>query len=192
MLELAFALFIIANPIGNIPGFVALLKDFPLQRQRWILLRETIFALLLCLFFEFFGDFFLDLLLVRNYTITISGGIVLFLTSLSMIFSKESNGSSGSSKQEPFIVPIATPLLAGGGLLTTVMLFSHQVSKLTVTLALLLAWVPVIICTTCSPYLLKICGKRGLGALEQLFGMLLLMLSCNLIVNGLGAFIKSL
>lgn len=194
LLQLAFTFFLIANPIGNAPSFVALLKDFPVERQRRILLREALFALLLCLFFEFFGDVLLNLIAVRNFTLTISGGIVLLLSALAMIFSVRTAPGTRQEpqKREPFVVPIATPLLAGGGLLTLVMLYSHQLPKTTVTLALLIAWVGVIAATICAPFLQNIFGRRGLAALEHFVGMLLLMMACNLIDRGLGAFIESL
>jgi len=196
LIQVAFVFFLIANPLGNLPGFVSLLKDFPFQRQRQILLREMFFALCICLFFVFFGDLLLNMLMVRTFTLTIGGGIVLLLTALGMIFSIGKTETDGPQEtatlREPFVVPIATPLIAGGGLLTTVMLYSHQLPKAIVTIALLLAWIPVFAIAFAAPYLQKLLGRRGLAATEQLVGMLLLMIACDLISRGLGAFIHSL
>jgi multiple antibiotic resistance protein len=180
------------NSIGNCPTFLALLKDFSVQDQRRILFRETTFAFLLCIFFVFFGELLLHLLGVKNYTLTVAGGIILLLSSLEMIFSAGKSGPGSSLKQEPFIMPIATPLLAGGALLTNVILFTQQTSKTTVSLALIMAFIPAILITTSAPYLMKYCNRRGLIALEQLVGMVLLMIGADLLVKGFGAFIQSI
>lgn len=189
LFQLALTFFIIANPIGNAPGFVALLAGIPIRRQQKILLRETFFALLLCFFFAFFGDYLLEALAVKHYTLTISGGVVLFFSAMAMVFSIDKGAERSPLKQEPFVVPIATPLIAGGGLLTTVVLFSQEVSKTTISFALILAFIPIFLATINAPYLQIFFGKRGLKALEQIVGMVLLMVACDLITKGFGAFI---
>lgn len=191
--QTALTFFLVANPIGNSPVVVALVKDFPFERQKIIVMREGIFAFLLALFFQFAGEHFLNLLNISNYAVTLCGGIILFLIALQMIFSISDAGEMAALKQEPFIVPIATPLLTGAGLLSVVMLKSHEVQNdMLITLSLVVAWVGVLGVMAAAPYLQKILGKSGLLALEQLMGLVLAMISMQLLVRGVHLFMDHL
>lgn len=191
LIQIALTFFLISNPIGNSPAIVALVKDFEFERQKKILLREGIIALFIALFFQYFGEFFLGVLGVQGYTVGITGGILLFLVALEMIFSKAPPTDTKQQKQEPFIVPIATPILSGPGLMAIIMLYSRQeADNMKITLAILLAWVFVLAVVMTAPYLQKILGKRGLVALEQLMGMILAMMSAGMILNGVKLFVE--
>ncbi len=194
MLSLALTFFLVANPIGNSPAMIALVKDCEFSRQKIILLREAIFALLLALFFQYFGEFFLDGLSIKDYAVMASGGLLLFIVALGMIFvNRSSEDSVASTRKEPFFVPIATPIISGPGLLAIIMLKSRlENNNIKITMAILLAWVGVIAVLTTAPYLQKFLGKRGLVALEQIMGLILALMSIDMIVNGTSLFIKSL
>ncbi len=110
-----------------------------------------------------------------------------------MIFtSKTEERVKESPKQDPFIVPIATPLLSGAGLLTMIMLYSKEENdNLKIFLAILLAYRGH--CRACiRPLPPNFSGKRGLSALEQLMGMLLTMIAMEMIVQGSTLFITAL
>ncbi len=190
--NIALTLFLVANPIGNSPAIIALIKDFSFERQRKIMFRESIFALLLALFFQYMGEIFLGSLHIRGYTVQLCGGILLLLVSLNMIF-KTQNGSAASLKNtEPMFVPIATPLISGPGLLTIIMLYTPQDTPLKISLAIALAWIGVTGVLVFAPYLQRILHKSGLGALEQLMGLVLSMMAVEMIVQGLTLFIKAM
>jgi multiple antibiotic resistance protein len=189
----ALTFFLVTNPIGNSPAIVALIKDYDLARQKKIMLREALISLALALFFQYFGEFFLSKLHIQDYAVTLCGGILLFMVALNMIFSLSQPAEVTSMKQEPFIVPIATPLLSGPGLLTIIMLYSREVgNNLMISSAILIAWIGVTLVLITAPYLQKILGKRGLIALEQLMGMILAMIAMEMIVKGFTLFFKAL
>jgi multiple antibiotic resistance protein len=189
LFQIALTFFLVTNPIGNSPAIIALVKDYPFNRQRYLMLREGVFALLLALFFQYLGEHFLSLLHIKNYAVTLCGGTLLFLVALGMIFSVPENGETHALKQEPFIVPIATPLLSGAGLLTVIMLKSHEVqNNLLITGAILIAWIGVLLVLGTAPYLQKLLGKRGLLALEQLMGLVLAMIAVEMLVKGASMF----
>lgn len=191
--QIALTFFLVTNPIGNSPAIVALIKDFPFERQKKIMLREGFIALAIALFFQYLGEQFLHFLNISNYAVTLCGGTLLFLVSLQMIFSMNSHDNTAPMKQEPFIVPIATPLLSGAGLLTIIMLKSHEVhNNFLITTSILIAWIGVIAVLAAAPYLQKILGKRGLHALEQLMGLVLAMISIELLVKGATLYRESL
>lgn len=190
--QLALTFFIIANPIGNSPAIIALVKDYDFRRQRWIIMRETFIALLIAIFFQFFGKGFLDLIHVEQYALTLCGGILLFLVALSMIFSIPSSQQNPHLKQEPFIVPIATPILTGPGLMAIIMLKSVQeANNIKILSAILLAWAGIFIILALAPYLQRVLGKRGLMALEQLMGMILALIAMQMCVTGAELFLNT-
>lgn len=193
ILQLAMIFFIVTNPIGNSPTIIALIKNHSIPEQQKILFRESIFSMLLAIFFLYLGETFLKNLFIDNYALTTSGGILLFVVALKMIFSNRDESQVGPPKQDPFIVPIATPLLSGAGLLTMIMLYSKQEGNdLKILFAILVAWVGVTTVLVTAPYLQIFLGKRGLAALEQLMGMLLSMIAMEMIVQGSALFITAL
>lgn len=194
MIALALTFFLVTNPVGNSPVIIALVKDYDFKKQQRILFREALFALILALFFQYFGRKFLGLLNIQDFVVTISGGILLLLVAFSMIFSLGIPEKKSSEKRpEPFIVPIATPILSGPGLLAVIMLKSQLVeSSIEVTLAIFLAWVGVMLVMGAAPYMDRILGKRGLAALEQVMGLILAFISMEMLVKGTGDLMRLL
>lgn len=191
--RIALTFFLVANPIGNCPPILALVKDYDIDTQRKIIMREAIIALFLALFFQFFGEVFLSTLNIQNYAVTLCGGILLFIVALSMIFTKSPDIQALTPKQEPFIVPIATPILTGPGLMAIIMLQSHELNdNFLITSAILIAWVGVFLVLSIAPYMQKVLGKRGMVALEQLMGMILSFISMGLLVEGVTRFLETL
>lgn len=192
-LAMALTFFLVANPIGNSPTILALLKDYDFERQKRIVFREAMISLLIALFFQFFGELFLTMLRINQYALILTGGLVLFLLALQMIFHKPEDKQNPQAKQEPFIVPIATPMISGAGLMTFIMVnAASEMNNLKITSAILIAWIGVTFVLVTAPYLQKIIGKRGMAALEQVMGMILGLMSMQMIVNGSMLFIKTL
>lgn len=191
--SMALTFFLIANPVGTSPTIIALVKDFDFRRQKMILFREATIAMLLALFFQYFGELFLGALNIKDYAVTITGGLLLLLVAYGMIFHDHANDETTSTKQEPFIVPIATPIISGAGLLSVIMLFANkEKNNFVITTAILIAWVGVYFVLMTAPYLQKLLGKRGLSALEQIMGLILALMSMEMVVKGTAQFLKTL
>ena len=191
--QIALALFLVANPIGNIPAFVSLVKDFSFSEQKKILFREAIFSFLIAFVFLFIGEPFLDALHIEKYAVSVCGETLLFIVALNMIFPPTESEQEVSKRQPPFIVPIATPLITGGGVLSTMMIYANQVQNtFTIVAALVVAYLGVTIVVVSAVYLQTILGRRGLLAMEQLMGMMLALLSMELIVKGSTDFVHIL
>jgi len=184
-------LFIILDPFGNIPVFSSILKNFDAERRKKILIRELCIALGVMLLFLFAGNIILSMLQLDTAALRISGGVVLFLVALGMLFPSKSVLSSDDG-DEPFIVPIAIPLMAGPSLLTMIMLLAKQhPSQLhLVALSTVGAWLAAATILMFTPVFLKIMGKRGLRAMERLMGMILIMIAVQMLLNGIQEFIK--
>ncbi len=193
--DLALQLFLITNPIGNSPAILALVKRYDFQKQKRIMLREAFFALMLALFFQAVGEPFLDALGIQDYALSMCGGILILLAGLGMIFPNhhEEELEEESLQREPYLVPIATPLLSGAGLLTYVMIFSKKLDNpLEMTGAILICWIGVFAVMGGAPYLLRAFGKRGLQVLEQIMGLVLSMIAMEMIVKGARLFVDGL
>lgn len=191
--SLALIFFIITNPIGNSPTVIAMIKNHPLKEQQKILLRESIFATILALFFLFLGDTFEKNLKICDYALSTSGGILLLIVAFNMIFSEYHEETIETPKQNPFIVPIATPLLSGPGLLAVIMLYAKQeTNDLKIFIAIIIAFAGVTAVMVSAPYLQVFFGKRGMAALEQFMGMILALMAVDMIVRGTHLFVKVL
>ncbi len=188
-------LLLVMDPIGNVPIFLSFLKDVDAKRRSWIVARESLFALLILLFFLFFGPALMELLHIGMAALYISGGVLLFIISLGMIFPHIMHRNPAEEPQfegEPFIVPLATPMLAGPSTMATIMIFTSR--KPTVlwgwVLALGLAWIFSTIILLLSQRLSRVLGPRGLLACERLMGMILTVIAVQMFLDGMSQFWK--
>lgn len=188
----ALTLFLILDPLGNIPVFLSVLKPLSPQRQRIVLVRELLIALAVLMGFLWGGKYFLELMHLRQESVAIAGGIVLFLIGIRMIFPRPEGLMGEIPGGEPFIVPLAIPLVAGPSGMAAVMLMgSNEPHRLADwSLALILAWGVTAAILFCSPLLYKWLGRRVLTAVERLMGMLLVALSVQMFLDGVGTYLK--
>jgi multiple antibiotic resistance protein len=177
----AVALFIVMNPIGNIPVFLGILSNFPIKRQRIILLRELIFALIILVTFSFGGKAILNFLDLDDNVLGVGGGILLFLIALGIIFPRY-NGME-DEKTEPILVPIAIPLTAGPGSLATVMLWGHQMSSLMTISVIGVVWLCVTGILVGSTWLKHIVSDGIFMGVKKLGGFLLCLIATHMIVH---------
>lgn len=193
ILSAAVLLILIMDPLGNLPIFMSVLKHTEPKRRRVIVIRELFIAFLLMLIFLFAGEKILAFLSLRAETVSISGGIILFLIAIKMIFPGVTGSSSGlSAGEEPFIVPLAVPLVAGPTLLATLILLPHQYPEQMghLVIALLLAWGGTVAILLQSSLFLRLLGENGVNALERLMGLILVMLATQMFLDGLRAWLK--
>jgi multiple antibiotic resistance protein len=191
--SLILTLCLMAIPTSSIPTILSLIKDFDAKRQRWILFREALFSMLLAFIFLFIGKPFLKMAEIETYALNISGGALLFLIALRMIFPERRIASKNASLvREPFVFPIATPLLSGGGVLTVIIVCAQQTSLLNMSIAISIVWSLVILVMLTLPLFYEILGRRGLIVIENLMGMILLMRACDLIQVGISLFLRKL
>ena len=192
MVSAALLLFLIMDPLGNIPVFLSLLKPLPKKRQRIVLIRELLIAFFVLLGFLWGGKYVLEAMHLRQESVSIAGGMILFLIGLKMIFPSPEGMFGDGEVGEPFIVPMAIPLVAGPSGMAAVMLFGSQdPSRMgDWTLALAIAWFGTAVILFSSTYLYKILGTRVLVALERLMGMLLVAISVQMLMDGIQAYLN--
>lgn len=178
------SLFFVLNAAGQIPVFLALLRKFEHKKQLQIIFRELLIGFFILVIFTFFGDWILKMLGISRPILSIAGGILLFLLSLGMIFPKHSEPNEQLS-EEPFIIPLAMPIIAGPGSISIVMMYAHATNNpLFVSAATFVAWVPSLLILLLGSYIKKILGTKGLTAIERLGGMLICLISISLLTHG--------
>lgn len=189
LLSAVVTLFLIMDPLGNVPIFLAVLKRVAPERRRRIVVRELLIAYGVLLVFMLVGDHALRVLHIEQETISIAGGIVLFLIALRMIFPRD--GAYGDSVEgEPLVVPLAVPLIAGPSAMAALLLLKRADtgSSMDLWLAMSIAWALTAVILLAAPFFYRILGERGLAAMERLMGMVLVMISVQMFLNGMQTF----
>jgi small neutral amino acid transporter SnatA (MarC family) len=188
----ALLLFLILDPLGNIPVFLGLLRSLPPQRQRVVVMRELLIALGVLMVFLWGGRYALELMHLRQESVSIAGGIVLFLIGLRMIFPPPEGLMGDLPEGEPFIVPLAIPMVAGPSGMAAVMLMgSQEPDRMGAwSLALMIAWAATAAILFSATYLYKYLGGRALTAIERLMGMVIIAISVQMLLDGITAYLR--
>jgi multiple antibiotic resistance protein len=183
----ALTLLLVMDPLGNIPNFMSALKNVPEARRPGIILRECLFALGILLAVFVGGRAFMAIFHLSAEALQISGGIMLFLIALRMIFPPAGPERPDQHEEEPFIVPLATPMIAGPSLIATIMILrgNPEVDHWGVLTAIVASWVASTLILLSAPFFSRILRRRGLMAVERLMGMLLITVSVQMFMNGL-------
>jgi multiple antibiotic resistance protein len=185
---------LVLDPLGNVPVLVVLLENVSPTRRKWVLFRESVFALAFLLIFLFIGRYLLGMLAISKEALGIAGGVVLFLIALRMIFPPAGGMFGPSLHGEPFVVPIAIPLIAGPSALATVMLLAtREPSRLLAWAAALAgAWCVSTIVLVSAEGLGRVLRPRGLIAMERLMGMILMTVAVQMLLSGVREFLAAI
>ncbi len=192
-LSAGILLFLIMDPLGNVPFFLSLLKGVAPERHRIVVVRELLIALFVLFLFLFGGRYILAGLQLKQESVGIAGGIVLFLIGIRMIFPPPSGGIFGGDQTgEPFIVPMAIPGVAGPSAMAAVMLLANSNPGRTVdwSIALFGAWLGTAVILLSATYIYRWLGQGVLIAIERLMGMLLVALSVQMFLDGVVAYVR--
>lgn len=194
IISTAIVLTFILDPFGNVPLLLTILKYIDKKRHRRIIIREMLIGLVILLFFLFAGKSFLDIFHLETASVRMAGGVIFLIIALNLIFPK-SNGQGlfSANGDEPFVVPIAMPMVAGPSALATLLVMSNQHGEhlFEIFIALMLAWTLTAVVLVFSPLFLKVLRKRGLIALEKLMGMLLLIMAVQMIMDAIVNFVNN-
>jgi len=191
LLSAIITLLLVMDPLGNVPLFLAVLRDVPQERRRLIILRESLIAFAILLLFLAVGPGLMSLLRLEEPSLSIAGGIILFLIAIKMIFPHERGMFSDLPDGEPLVVPLATPLIAGPSAMATVLLLvTREPDRLLewgvgVTVACAITTAVLLLC---GP-LHRLLGDRGLMAVQRLMGMLLTTIAVQMFLTGVRDFL---
>ena len=187
-------LLLVMDPIGNIPLFVSLLRPVEAARRTRVILRECAIAFAVLLVFVFFGAAILGVLGLSDPSLTIAGGVILFLIALRMIFRRPEGVFGDVVEGEPFIVPLAIPSIAGPAAIATVMLLVSRAPQrlLEWCLAVSVAMLVTVALLVSADRLAKLAGEQGLLAFERLMGLILTAIAVEMLLRGIETFVRQL
>ena len=195
IISAATLLFLVMDPLGNIPIFLSVLEDVAPERRTRVLIRELLLAFVVLVLFLFFGQYVLGFLQLSQHSIRIAGGIILFLIALKMVFPvKRSAHEVEEIQGEPLLVPLAIPMVAGSSAMAIVMLMAtnNPDRMMDWLLALFAAWLLSSLILVSANGLKRFLGQRGLIAMERLMGMLLIALAVQMLLEGISAYLIEL
>jgi multiple antibiotic resistance protein len=190
ILSAAITLVLVMDPFGNIPIFLSLLSDIEKRRRPRIILREMLIALGILVVFLFSGRYILSAMHIGEPALSIGGGVVLFLIALRMMFPSTRDTTAEYHGEEPLIVPLAVPLVAGPSAMATVILLATQNPDRMGEwlLSLIIAWLVSAIILLFAEVLRRYLGRRLINALERLMGMILTTLAVQMLLTGIRNF----
>lgn len=190
-------LFVIIDPIGLTPMFVALTQGANSATRRSIALRSCLTAFGILALFAFFGESVLGFVGISMPAFRIAGGVLLFLTALDMLFERRTKRREDRVEEDDFpdpsVFPLAIPLIAGPGSIATVILLGGQMAEGATGSVLVLGVAVAVLVVVLGLFLAagvleRILGKTGVNVATRLLGMLLAALSVQFILEGLRNF----
>ncbi len=188
---IVFTLFFVMDALGAIPVYLNYVSPLPVKRQLWIGVRELLIALLVMIAFTYIGQWLLTLLGLSKTTVEVSGGIIIFLIAIRLIFPQEEDTNHITPGTEPFIVPIAIPLIAGPSLLAAIMIYSlEQQSNFRVISAVVVAWFASGIILLLSRPIHSLIKDKGLLACQRLMGLILALIAVQMFLHGFRGCLK--
>ncbi|MEO8753383.1 MAG: MarC family protein [Casimicrobiaceae bacterium] len=187
-------LILVLDPFGNLPLVVSALAGVPAERRARVVLRECLFAFLILMAFMAGGRTFMQWLQLSDVSLSIAGGIILFLIALRMVFPHKDGIFGDVRGGEPFLVPLAVPAIAGPSALATVMLMASRdpIHLYTWALALVIAMLVTTAVLLSAPRLQAVLGERAVNAFERLMGLVLTALAVEMLLNGVRTFVAQL
>lgn len=190
VLSAALLIFLVLDPLGNIPFFISALKNAPPERHKYIIVREMLFALAILMIFLLAGPKLLALLQISESSLTAAGGVILLLIAIKMVFPSHDLEENTKDK-EPFIVPLAIPYTAGPSAISTVMLMSGSPSGNMGLwmLSLFLAWAAAGIILFFADRIKDLFGEKGITAMERLMGLILSAAAIQMLMNGIANYV---
>jgi len=193
-LSAAFLLLLVLDPFGNLPLVISSLANVSPARRRAVVLRECVFAYGILLAFMAGGRVFLEFLQLSETSLSIAGGIILFLIALRMVFHHPEGIFGDPPDTEPFLVPLAIPAIAGPSAIATVMLMaSRDPSRIGGWIAALTAAMMVTtVVLLAADSVQRVLGTRGVAALERLMGLVLTAIAVQMLLNGVTDFVRQL
>ena len=186
-------MFLMADPLGNIPVFISTLKQVAPERRSKIILRECLIAALVLAIFAFGGKAFLDALGLSQAALSIGGGLIVLLMAIRMVFPSKEGVFGEAPGGEPFIVPLAIPAIAGPSTLATILLLvGHDPDRM-------LEWLAVVLLTCLISAVIlgfaervqALVGERTTAAFERLMGLILATMAVQMFLTGITQFIQT-
>ena len=194
LISAVLLLLIVLDPFGSLPIYIASMNAVPSNRKLFVALRESAIAFFMLLLFMLGGEKFLTVMHLTERSLAVSGGVILLIIAIRMIFGEPGGGLAASDPdQEPFIVPLAIPMLAGPSAMATVLLMASTESDNLVVWITALAITISISCLVlvCAEHIRRVVGAAVVEASQKLMGLVLAAIATEMILSGLKQYFLS-
>jgi len=180
-------LLLVLDPFGSLPIFVSVLQGVPPERRARVAVREVALAFCVLLAFMLGGQGFLSVMRLSERSLEVAGGVILLIIAIRMIFAGGAEVYASDGQKEPFIFPLAVPLLAGPSAMATVLLLASRQPErlLTWVGALTLAMAVSGIVLLAADRIRRWLGASMVSALEKLMGLVLTAVAVEMVLAGL-------
>jgi len=176
-------LFIVMDPIGNLPVIISVSEDMDVHERRRLVLMATATATAIGLAFLFFGKFILEVLGISIGSFAIAGGAVLFILSLNYIVT--GRYTEVIREEMAAVVPIGTPLITGPATITTLLLLATQFHIAIVLVSFILNMLITWAIFLGGMHVVRFMGQAGIKAVSKIFGLLLAAIAVSMVIRGL-------
>ncbi len=180
-------LLLVLDPLGSLPVFIPIMRDVAPRRRPWVALREVTLAFAVLLLFMVGGDGFLAVMHLSERSLEVAGGVILLMVAIRMIFSQDGGVYGVPEGKEPFIFPLAVPLLAGPSAMATVLLLaSREPERIwtwagALTCAMLVSGAVLLLCEQVR----RAVGDSVVTAVEKLMGLVLTAIAVEMVLAGI-------
>jgi len=185
--QIFFAAFGVMDPVGNVPFFLTFARALDKEGKDKFALSAVLYAAGILVIFMFLGNAILNVFQISIESFRIAGGVILFLIGIKILFGIETGSKKGSEEKEknPSIMPLATPLIAGPGMISLVIIFAKEYGYLLTLAGVLSNLLLSYILFRLAPYILKIFGKREIMVFSNMMGLILVAIGIELIRKAL-------
>jgi len=191
-LSATILLILTTDPLGNIPLFIAALEKVSPERRFRVITREVLIAFAVLMTFMLFGERFLELLHLSGEALSVAGGVILLLIAIDMVFPHRRSPGGHEFKGEPFIVPLAIPLISGPSAMATVLLLSSRNPgrSLEWSCAIFISMLVLYVVFLLAIRLQKLLGEDAITAMERLMGLVLTAIAIEMLLSGVTSYIR--
>jgi len=184
-------LIIVLDPFGSLPIYISSMNAVVRGRRGFVAIRESAIAFLILLLFMLSGEKFLSIMHLTERSLAVSGGVILIIIAIRMVFGDPSGGLAESAQdKEPYIVPLAVPMLAGPSAMATVLLMaSTERDNMSVWITAL----GIAISISClvlfsATHIRRVVGDAAVEASQKLMGLVLAAIATEMILSGIKAY----
>jgi MarC family membrane protein len=180
-------LLLVLDPLGSLPIFIPIMREVAPARRAWVVLREVALAFTVLALFMVLGDSFLQVMHLSERSLEVAGGVILLMVAIRMIFSQSGGVYGVPEGKEPFIFPLAVPLLAGPSAMATVLLLASREPERVLTwlgaltCAMLVSGTALLLCEQVR----RLVGDSVVSAVEKLMGLVLTAIAVEMILAGI-------
>lgn len=189
-------LFVVIDPIGLTPVFLALTKHYTTSQIRKTALKSTLIAFGILVAFAWLGDSLMRHLGISIEAFSVAGGLLLFLIAIDMVTSSEpTTDATADPGHDPTVFPIAIPLIAGPGGLATMALLIRQnsddvVLQIGVLCVLVAIMIATLLCLLLAGVIGRVLGRTGTSVITRIFGLILAAVAVQFVMDGLGDYLS--